>query len=309
MNNRRRLSEGEREQRGRADRERVKEAASELLSSEGWARWVRARRTFHAYSASNCMLIALQCHQRGILPEHIAGFHTWIKLGRAVRKGEQAIRILGPIAVKQREKDSDGAEERRVFFKTTFVFDVSQTDPIPGVELAPLHPPRQPLTGDSHSHLLPPLVAFAESLGYGVAFRSIPGATGGWCDPRAQRIVVDADVPPNAQVRTLVHEITHALGVDYAKYSRAQADVIVDTTTLIVLSGVGLDVSGETIPYVAGWGESGALEAVSEFAQLIDGLARRIAHVIEGPSDGDPAGGRVSRRRVAAGRQPGTPSS
>jgi hypothetical protein len=57
-----------------------------------------------------------------------------------------------------------------------------------------------------------------------------------------------------------------------------------------VLSGVGLDVSCETISYVAGWGESGALEAVSEFAQLIDGLALRIAHAIEDPSDGDPAG-------------------
>lgn len=287
MTSRRRLSEAEREQRRRADRERVKQAAAELLSSDGWCRWVRARETLHAYSASNCMLIAMQCHQRGIIPEHIAGFHTWIKLGRAVRKGERALRILAPITVKQRQQDSPDCEERRVFFKTTFVFDVSQTDPIPGVEPAPLHPPSQPLTGDSHGHLLAPLVTLAESLGYAVAFQSIPGATGGWCDPRAQRIVVDADVPANARVRTLVHEIAHALGVDYARYSRAQAEVIVDTTTLIVLSGVGLDVSGETIPYVAGWGESGALEAVSEFAQLIDGLARRIAHAIEVPSDGD----------------------
>ena len=285
---RRRLSETEREQRRQADRERVKEAALELLSSEGWQRWVRARQLFHAYSASNCMLIALQCHQRGIVPEHVAGFHTWVKLGRAVRKGEQAIRILAPIAVKQR--DSDDVEERRVFFKTAFVFDMSQTDPIPGVEPAPLQPPREPLTGDSHADLLGPLTRLAESLGYAVQFRSIPGATGGWCDMRGRRIVIDVDVPANAQVRTLVHEVTHALGVDYAKYSRAQAEVIVDTTTLIVLSGVGLDVSGETIPYVAGWGESGALDAVTEFAQLIDGLARRIAHAIEVPSDGDRAG-------------------
>ena len=51
MTSRRRLSEAEREQRRRADRERVKEAALELLSSEGWQRWVRARQLFHAYSA------------------------------------------------------------------------------------------------------------------------------------------------------------------------------------------------------------------------------------------------------------------
>jgi len=168
----RRLSEADREQRRRADRERVKEAAVALLSSEGWQRWVRARQLFHAYSASNCMLIALQCHRLGIVPEQVAGFQTWIKLGRAMRKGERAIRILAPITVKRR--DSDDAEEQRVFFRAAFVFDVSQTDPIPGVEPAPLQLPREPLTGDSHAHLLKPLIRFAESLGYRVEFRSTP---------------------------------------------------------------------------------------------------------------------------------------
>jgi hypothetical protein len=41
-----------------------------------------------------------------------------------------------------------------------------------------------------------------------------------------------------------------------------------------VLGGLGLDVFGETVPYVAGWGENGALDAVTQFAQLIDDLAR-----------------------------------
>ncbi|HYB31140.1 MAG TPA: ArdC family protein [Solirubrobacteraceae bacterium] len=190
MGKRRQPSEAEREQRRRADRERVQEAARELLSSEGSARWVRARAMFHAYSASNCVLIALQCHQRGIVAERIAGFHTWIKLGRAVRKEEHAIRILAPITVKQHTTDGDeDGEPRRVCFKTTFVFDVSQTDPIPGVEHAPLEPPREPLTGDSHAHVIEPLTGFAESLGYQIALESVPGATGGWCDTRARRIV------------------------------------------------------------------------------------------------------------------------
>jgi hypothetical protein len=56
--------------------------------------------------------------------------------------------------------------------------------------------------------------------------------------------------------------------------------VIVDTATLVVLGAVGLDTSGETVPYVVGWGETGALEAVTEFAQLIDTLARRVEAAI-----------------------------
>jgi hypothetical protein len=92
-----------------------------------------------------------------------------------------------------------------------------------------LEPPHEPLTGDSHAHLLAPLCGFAESLGYSVAFEVIEGSAGGWCDPKAKRIVIDAGVPGNAQLRTLIHECAHALGIDYEQYSRAQAEVMVDT--------------------------------------------------------------------------------
>ncbi|MGO9902933.1 MAG: hypothetical protein ACLP0J_25315 [Solirubrobacteraceae bacterium] len=96
----------------------------------------------------------------------------------------------------------------------------------------------------------------------------------------AKRIVIDAGQSANGQVRTLVHETVHALGIDYQKYTRAQSEVIVDTTTMIVLAGSGLETSGETIPYVAGWGEDGAREAVTEFATLIDTLARKVENAI-----------------------------
>ena len=277
----RRLSESERAERRRQDRERLQQAAAELLSSEGWARWVRTRAMFHSYSAGNCMLLAAQCHQRGIVPTRIAGFRTWLKLGRVVRKGETALRILAPIPLKQRnEQAGEDSEERRVLFRTAFVFDVSQTDVLDGAEPVALEPPRQPLTGDSHEHLLAPMRGFAESLGYSVSFETIDGTAGGWCDSKAKRIVVDADVPANAQLRTLIHECAHALGIDYEQYSRAQAEVMVDTVTLVAASAVGLAVDGETVPYVSGWGEQGALEAVTEFAETIDKVARRIEDVL-----------------------------
>ena len=47
---RRRLSEQDRDERRRGDRERLQHAAEELLNSEGWARWVRTRASFHSYS-------------------------------------------------------------------------------------------------------------------------------------------------------------------------------------------------------------------------------------------------------------------
>lgn len=46
-----RLSEVERAERRRRDRERLQAAAEQLLTSVGWQRWVRARAVFHNYSS------------------------------------------------------------------------------------------------------------------------------------------------------------------------------------------------------------------------------------------------------------------
>jgi hypothetical protein len=283
----RRLTDAEREQRRNAERERVKQAAEQLLTSDGWQRWVRARSLFRRYSAHNTMLLALEFHLRGIDPEPVAGFRTWLKLGRAVRKGEHGIRIAAWVTPRKTDQDPDQGPgecggDRAPRFTTVSVFSVSQTDPVPGAEQLPLQLPCEPMTGDSHSYLIEPLDGLAAELGYTVIVEEIAGATGGWCDEQRKQIVIDASQPINGQIRVRVHELAHALGVTYKTHTRPEAEVIVDAATLIVLSGVGLDTSGETIPYVAGWGESGALEAVTEYAALVDHLARTIEDAIAG---------------------------
>jgi hypothetical protein len=49
-------------------------------------------------------------------------------------------------------------------FRSAFVFADSQTDPLPGVDPAPIEPPCQPLSGGAHRHLLERLQAFAREI-------------------------------------------------------------------------------------------------------------------------------------------------
>jgi len=191
------------------------------------------------------------------------------------RKGE-GIRILAPVTAKDRDENGDDTGGKRVFFKTVTVWDVSGTDPIPGTEPGPPTPPAEPITGNSHHHLITPLIAHAAELGYSVEIRDLPDhGPGGWCDAQRRQIVV-ASGPANHRVRTLTHELAHAHGVGYQQYTRAKAEVLVDCVTYCVLGSVGLDAGGESIPYIAGWGEDGALDAIRDYAQTIDTIARRI---------------------------------
>ncbi len=265
------------EERRAADRDRIEQAARALLSSEGWQHWVRvrARNGLARYSLGNQMLIALQNPDA----TYVAGFRGFLNLGRCVRKGERGIRIHAPIPPSKKEDDEDARTPMR--FRSVAVFDVSQTDPLPDTQPVALAPPAEPITGDSHAHLLPKLQALAAELGYRVCFEPISGSQEGSCDSKRQIITVDESLAANAQVRVLVHELAHAQGIDYTSYTREQAEVIVDTATIIACGSVGLDVAGDAIPYIAGWGEGGALAAVRAFAGEIDRVARRIEQAMQ----------------------------
>jgi antirestriction protein ArdC len=248
-------------------RELVEHACRELLSSEGWRKFAETRATFHRYSFGNCMLIAMQRPDA----EQVAGFKAWQQLGRQVRKGEKAIRILAPMVVK--EHDANGSETGDTFtlFRAVPVFDVSQTD---GEPLA--QPPREPITGDSHAAHISQLERFAQSIGFDVAREDLPEGCGGYCNAAAKRIVIAThNDSGNAVVRVLVHELAHALGVSYADYGREVAEVIVETATVVVCGALGLDTSGESIPYIAGWGEQD-LDAIRRHAEKVDEIARTL---------------------------------
>lgn len=255
-----------RAQKRAESRELIESAARELLTSEGWQRYAEVRASFHRYSPNNCMLIAMQRPDA----TRIAGFRKWQELGRQVRKGERAVRILAPHTAKRTNADT-GEEETHTYFRAVPVFDVGQTDGEPLPEI-----PCEPLTGDSHAAMLPRLERFAKSIGWTVESGDT-GDADGWANPSEQRIRLSTMLgEPNRRVRTLVHELVHALGVRYGEYGREVAEVLTETAAFVACRSLGLDTAGMSVPYVAGWGESDDLDAIREYASVVDSMARQI---------------------------------
>lgn len=303
----RRLPEAEREafkaERREQERAAIEASVRELMCSEGWSRWARTRSRFHTYSLCNQLLIAHQCPEATM----VAGYRTWQSIGRQVLKGETGIRIMAPMKVTRREGgdarpvpgvstpgsvsqvvaagrrdqtrrepgEDRGELKTLTLFRAVSVFDVSQTD---GEELPAL--PCEPIEGDTHGEYLPLLEAFAGELGCTVAYEDLGADIGGYYRKSDQSIVIGTRVSVNGQVRTLVHELAHALGVGYADYGREAAEVIVETAAVIVCGSLGLDTSGESIPYIAHWGGKDDVAAIREYAAKVDECAARIERAL-----------------------------
>ena len=78
------------------------------------------------------------------------------------------------------------------------------------------------------------------------------------------------------RVRTLIHQLCHAYGnVNYTDYSREEAEVLVESATVMALGMAGFDVSEASVPYIASWG--GDLEVLKKNALLVDTLVNDIS--------------------------------
>lgn len=263
----------------------MKEAVAQVLTSEGWRRWARLRARCNRYSFNNLCLIVSQRPDASVVMK----YGDWKPFGRWVLPASEErgapIQIFAPLFRRPTAEEIAAGHdpERKVLyaFKLVPVFDVSQTDGDP----LPEPPESQPITGDSHAHLIPLLENLAGQLGFMVVEKpaSLLHGAGGYCDYSNGVIAVLDEQAPNAKVRTLIHELAHALGVKGttgSEYSRAQAEVIVETVTFIVADGLGLDTSGDSIPYVAGWGQADEAEAITKFGAIVDKVARQIEDAI-----------------------------
>ena len=221
----------------------------------------------------------------------VAGFRRWLDLGYAVRKGERGISILAPCPPSKkklrewREAGANPDDKPRTFFRLVKVFDRSQVDPLPDFPggARAVDPPAifQPIEGDGLARFLLPLQAFASSIGYSFVVEPTPPGVNGYCSPRERKIAVQPvsdRYSPNAQLKTGVHEVSHALlhvdnDEDDPKLRRDEEEVVVECVAYSICSSLGFDTSGFSVPYMASWGNG---EEIGRYGELIDRLATRI---------------------------------
>ena len=261
-------------------------AAVDALTQTGqWQHWLDFLASFHRYSFNNTLLIQVQCPHA----THVAGFKAWQAKGRQVRKGERAIRIFGkPFRLVTDTDEATGEKTRKAVPcppPVVSVFDISQTDPIEGVEQPA--PPVAQLQGDDHAALYTRAAAWMTGQGWTVTREQIPGEVNGFCTvDGTRRIVVDADLSDAHAAKTLIHETAHAIlhtddeGKLTTDTDEATRELEAESVAYVVAGLHALDTSDYSVGYVASW-SGGQADKVKATAVRVQEAAHRIADALD----------------------------
>jgi IrrE N-terminal-like domain len=128
------------------------------------------------------------------------------------------------------------------------------------------------------------LCGVAKSLGYSVEDAILPGETNGDCTPNIRRIRVEQANSPSQRVKTLAHELAHAILHEDSEESRELKELEAESVAYVVCANLGLDTGGYSFGYVAVWagGGSEALAAIKSSGARIQRAGDVILAKLEG---------------------------
>jgi len=278
--------------------EQISDGVAALVQSEAWRAMLDTAAKFHSYSLGNLLLIGAQAPQA----TRVAGFRSWQSLGRQVRKGERGIAILAPCTYRPKTAERaelaapagpagpagqepatasgggvapQGVGGKQVRgFRVVHVFAQYQTEGAPVPEVAPTL-----LVGQAPAGLWDALEGQVLGHGYTV-HRGDTGRANGWTDPTSRTVRVSSAVDDAQAVKTLIHELAHlecGHVADLPTYAtcRGRCEVEAESVAYVVAAAHGLDSSGYTFAYVAGWA-GGDLTRVRQAAETVTKGARTI---------------------------------
>ena len=266
--------------------ERLEQGVKDIFTSEMYTKYLLTMSKFHNYSFNNTLLIAMQRPDATL----VAGYNAWKnKFNRYVKKGEKGIQIIAPAPVKEREErekidkdtgltvlNENGVPEIEVVerviprFRVTTVFDYAQTDgePLPTLEVNELTARVKDYTllKEAIEQVSPVPIRFGE----------IEGSAKGYYSHMDKEICVRADMGESQTIKTMIHEVAHAMlhDSDQMKQRGEEKDQLTKETeaesiAFTVCSALGIDTSDYSFPYVASWASGKELKELKDSMDTI----------------------------------------
>ncbi|MCI2976334.1 MAG: ArdC-like ssDNA-binding domain-containing protein [Ferrimicrobium sp.] len=247
---------------------KLTDGIANLASSSAWRDYLRIQSRFHDYSFNNTMLIAQQCPTA----TKVAGFRTWLGLGRHVMRGEKAIWIVAPLIYRDTTKDDDPESRSLHGFRYVPVFDIAQTegDDLPEACIK--------LDGQEPAGCYQALTDVGAAHGFSVQESSLPVGVNGLCRHQDRSIQVEAANSGTQRVKTLAHELTHAL-LHENEHDRQLAELEAESTAYVICQALGIDSGDYTFGYVTLWA-GGSAEAITKIRMSAERIQKTAAAIL-----------------------------
>ncbi len=167
-----------------------------------------------------------------------------------------------------------GGKQQVRGFRVVHVFALHQTEGAPLPDVAP-----SLLVGQAPAGLWKDLASQVAGHGYALERGDCCGANG-YTDPRRRVVRIRDGIDDARAVKTLLHELGHlecGHVVDLTTYltCRGRCEVEAESVAYVVAAAHGLDASGYSFAYVAGWA-GGDLTHVRQTAETVTKAARTI---------------------------------
>jgi hypothetical protein len=122
----------------------------------------------------------------------------------------------------------------------------------------------------------------AHSIGFTVEEDYLPGERNGDCSFDDRRIRVEVTNSEAQQVKTLAHELAHAM-LHEEFTDRALAELEAESVAYVVCNAIGMATDEYSFGYVAGWAGGGdeAIAGIKASGQRIQQAANRILDGVE----------------------------
>ena len=215
----------------------------EAGNSQTLTAYLAAMGKFHRYSLNNMLMIV---SQRPDATE-VAGFGTWKKLGRWVKKGEKGISILVPVRYRRKDQPAlvEEPEETVLGYMGGFVFDISQTE---GDDL----PEFATVEGDVGFYA-DNLRLFA--IDHGIKIEYVSSLRGAKGVSKGQHIQILDSLPAVEELAVLVHELAHErLHRADRKPDIQTRELEAEAVAFVVCCAVGLETNTACADYISLWG-------------------------------------------------------
>lgn len=273
--------------------EQLEKGIKDTMNSESYKAFLKVQSQFHSYSFRNAMLIYIQKPDA----TRVAGYKTWQKLGRQVRRGEKGIGIIAPSPYKYNKevnqidpKTKEPVRDPKTgnilktqsevkglnFFKKS-IFDISQTD---GKELPSIC---NELLGESiNSKKI--IEAIKTTSSVPVIEENILSGAKGYYDRLNNVIALNEGMSLDQTAKTLIHEYAHSKLHNteaMAMLDRATKEVQAESVAFIVSNHFGVDTSQYSFEYLASWSSGKELPELNKSFDLIQKTSTNIIQDIE----------------------------